>query len=73
MPRQYGYLGGNVGKREKDVTPSQRYLREKSALHAAEKYYTPEEFEQLLADLRDGLITVRIYDEGLIIDRPGRH
>ena len=39
---------------------------------AAEKYYTPDEFAQLMADLRDGLITVRIYDDGIVIDRSGQ-
>ena len=39
---------------------------------AAEKYHTPEEFAQLMADLRDGLITVRIYNDGIVIDRPSR-
>jgi hypothetical protein len=68
----FGYLGANFGKREKDATAAQLYLRHKSALLAAEKYYTPEEFQQLLADLRDGLIAVQIYDEGIIIDRPAR-
>jgi hypothetical protein len=48
----FGYLGANFGK--KDVIPSQLDLRQKSALLAAEKYYTPEEFEQLMADLREG-------------------
>jgi hypothetical protein len=66
----FGYLGANFGK--KDVTPSQLHLRQKSALLAVEKYYTPEEFEQLMADLRDGLISVRIYDDGIIVDRPRR-
>ena len=68
----FGYLGADFRRREKDATAAQLYLRQKAALHAAEKYYTPEEFEQILADLRDGLITVRIYDDGLIVDRPGR-
>ena len=68
----FGFRGADFGKREKNVTPAQLYLRQKSALHAAEKYYTPEEFQQLLADLRDGLISVQIYDEGIIIDRPPR-
>ena len=27
------------------------------------KHYTPEEFAQVMADLSDGLITVRIYDD----------
>jgi hypothetical protein len=36
---------------------------------AAEKYYTPEEFEQVMADLSDGLITVRIYEDGIVVDR----
>ena len=36
---------------------------------AAEKYYTPE---QLMADLSYGLVTVRIYDGGIVIDRTGQ-
>jgi hypothetical protein len=46
----FGFPGVDFGKRQKDVTPAQKYLGEKSALLAAEKYYTPEEFQQLLAD-----------------------
>ena len=30
------------------------------------------EFERLTADLSNGLITVRIYDDGIVIDRKGR-
>jgi hypothetical protein len=37
---------------------------------AAKKYYTPEEFEELMADLSFGLVTVRIYDDGIVVDRP---
>jgi hypothetical protein len=40
----FGNLGANFGKWGKGVTPSQLHLRQKSALFAAEKYYTPEEF-----------------------------
>ena len=65
-----GYL--DLNKREKGLTHAQLYLRQKSALFAAEKLYTPEEFEQLLADLHAGLISVQIYDEGIIVDRPAR-
>ena len=39
---------------------------------AAEKYYTPEEFKRVMADLSAGLITMRIYDDGIVIDRKGR-
>lgn len=28
------------------------------------------EFEQLMVDLRGELITVRLYDDGIIVDRP---
>ena len=70
VPR--GYHGANFGKRDQRSTPAQQYLREKAALMAAEKYYTPEEFKQVMADLSAGLITVRIYDEGIVIDRKGR-
>ncbi len=70
MLAAFGYLDAH--KREKAGTAAQLYLRQKSALLAAVKYYTPEEFEQLLADLRDGLISVQIYDECIIIDRPAR-
>jgi hypothetical protein len=35
----------------------------------AKKYYTPEEFAQLLADLQDERISLRIYEEGIVIDR----
>ena len=67
----FGYLGAISGGSRKP-TPAQQYLREKAALMAAEKYYTPEEFEQVMADLSNGLITVRIYDDGIVIDRDGR-
>ena len=72
MLGRFGYLGANFGKREQKPTPAQQYLRDKAALMAAEKYYAPDEFAQLMADLRDGLITVRIYDDGIIVDRPAR-
>ena len=70
MLAPFGYL--NLGKRQETPAPAQQYLRKKAALMAAEKYYTPEEFEQLWADVSDGLVTVRIYDDGIIIDRPAR-
>ena len=54
MPGSFGYLGGNFAKRQETPTPAQQYLREKAALMAAEKYYTPEEFAQLMADLSTG-------------------
>ena len=66
------HSGANFGRTEQKPTPAQQYLREKAALMAAEKYYTPEEFEQLWADVSDGLITVRIYDDGIVIDRSGQ-
>ena len=66
----FGYLG--FGKRQQTPTPAQEYFREKAALMAAAKYYTPEEFAQVMADLSAGLITVRIYDEGIVIDRRGQ-
>ena len=72
MLGSFGYLGANFGKREQKSTPAQQYLREKASLHAARKYYTPEEFEELMVDLSDGLSTVRIYDDGIVIDRKGR-
>ena len=72
MLGRFGYLGANFGKREEKSIAAQQYLREKAALMAAEKYYTPEEFKQVMADLSAGLITVRIYDEGIVIDRKGR-
>jgi hypothetical protein len=60
MPRGFNYSGANVGKSPQG-TRDQQYLREKAALMVAEKYYyTPDDFEQLKGDLRDGLITVRI-------------
>ena len=68
MPRRFNYSGANFGKGEQNAT-GQQYLRQRAALMAAEKYYTPEEFEQVMADLSYGLITVRIYDDGIVIDR----
>ena len=70
MLAPFGYL--NFGKRQETPAPAQQYLREKAALMAAEKYYTPEEFKQVMADLSAGLITVRIYEDGIVIDRNGR-
>ena len=72
MPRRFNYSGANFGKQEPNATAAHQYLREKVALQAAEKYYTPEEFERLMADLSEGLIAVRIYDDGIVIDRKGR-
>ena len=71
MMAAWGYLGANFGKRPEKSTPAQQYVREKAALHAAQKYYTPAEFDQLMADLSQGLLTVRIYDDGttITIDR----
>ena len=69
MPGPFGYLGANLGRRQEKTTPVQQYLREKAVLMAAQKYYTREEFDQLMADLSDGLITVRIYDDGIVLDR----
>ena len=71
MPRRFNYSGANFVTREQN-TPAHQYIREKAALQAAERYYTPEEFERLMADLSDGLITVRIYDDGIVIDRKVR-
>ena len=68
MPRRFNYSGANFGKREQNAT-GQQYLRQRAALMAAEKYYTPEELEKVMADLSYGLITVRIYDDGIVIDR----
>ena len=67
--RPANYSGANFGKSEPTATPAQQYLREKAALMAAEKYYAPEEFEELTANLSNGLITVRIFDDGIVIDR----
>ena len=39
----FGYLGANFGKRQQKATPAQQYLREKTALMAAEKYCIPVE------------------------------
>ena len=71
MPVPFGYLGANIRNRQEKAPLEQQYLREKAALMAAQKYYTREEFDQLMADLSDGLITVRIYDDGIVIDRKG--
>ena len=49
MPRRSNYSGANFGKSPQG-TPAQHYLREKAALVAAAKYYTREEFEQVMAD-----------------------
>ena len=72
MPRRFNYSGANFGKRDQNSTPGQQYVREKAALVAAEKYFSPEEFEKVMADLSYGLITVRIYDEGILINRDGQ-
>jgi hypothetical protein len=63
----WGYRGASFGKKPEKSTPAQQYLREKAALDAAQKYYTTEEFEVLMSDFRNGLLTVRIYDDGVTI------
>ena len=65
----WGYPGANFGKRSERPARSERYLADKAALMRAKKYYTPEEFAQLLADLQDERISLRIYEEGIVIDR----
>jgi hypothetical protein len=65
----FGYPGASFGKRSADRTAAQRYLADKAALIRAEKYYTPEEFAQLLSDLQAELISLRIYEDGIVIDR----
>ena len=63
------YPGASFGSRSTERTSAQRYLADKAALMRAEKYYTPEEFSQLLSDLEAELISLRIYEDGIIIDR----
>jgi hypothetical protein len=67
--RIWGYPGANFGKRSEGPTRAERYLADKAALMRAEKYYTPEEFSQLLSDLQAELISLRIYEDGIVIDR----
>ena len=69
MVASWGYRGASFGKKPEKSTPAQQYLREKAALDAAKKYYTPEEFERLMNDLSNGLIIVRIYDDGITIEK----
>lgn len=65
----WAYPGASFGKRSEERTPAQRYLADKAALIRAEKYYTPEEFAQLLSELQAELISLRIYEDGIVIDR----
>lgn len=69
MMRVWPYPGASFGKRSEQGSPAQRYLEDKAALMRAEKYYTPEEFVQLLADLQAEIISLRIYEDGIVIDR----
>lgn len=64
-----GYTGARFGNKSAERTGVQRYLTDKAALMRAEKYYTPEEFAQLLSDLQAELISLRIYEDGIVIDR----
>ena len=65
----WAYPGANFGTRSEGGTPAQKYLANKAALMQAEKYYTPEEFAQLLSDLQAGRISLRIYEDGIVIER----
>jgi hypothetical protein len=44
-------------------------LADKAALMPAEKYFTPEESAQVLSDLQAERISLRIYEDGIVIDR----
>jgi hypothetical protein len=63
------YPGASFGSRPTERTSAQRYLADRAALIRAEKYFTPEEFAQLLSDLQAELISLRIYEDGIVIDR----
>jgi hypothetical protein len=63
------YPSANFGRRSAESTPAQRYQADKVALLRAEKYFTPEEFAQVLCDLQDARISLRIYEDGIVIDR----
>jgi hypothetical protein len=65
----FWYLGANYGRRSTARTPAQRYLADKTALMRAKKYFTPEEFAQVLSDLQAERISLRIYEDGIVIDR----
>ena len=69
IPR--GYLGSKFSKMAEKAASEQANVREKAALYAAKKYYTPEEFEQLMADLSTGQLTVQIFDDGIVIAKSG--
>jgi hypothetical protein len=60
------YPGANFGRRSAEPTRAQRYHADKAALLRAEKYFTPEEFA---SDLQDARISLRIYEDGVVIDR----
>ena len=72
MRASWGYLGANFGKRAETTAPAEPYLREKAVLNEAKKYYSPEEFDKLMADLNRGLLTVRVFDDGIVIGRMGK-
>jgi len=42
MVASWGYRGASFRKKPEKSTPAQQYLRDKAALDAAKKYYTPE-------------------------------
>ena len=65
----WAYPGASFGKRPEGRTSEQKYLADKAALMRAERYYTPEEFAQLLSDLEAERISLRIYEDGIVIDR----
>jgi hypothetical protein len=65
----WAYPGASFGKRPEGRTSGQKYLADKAALMRAEKYYTSEEWAQLLSDLEAGRISLRIYEDGIVIDR----
>jgi hypothetical protein len=65
----WAYPGASFSKRPEGRTSGQKFLADKAALMRAEKYYTPEEWAQLLSDLEAERISLRIYDDGIVIDR----
>jgi hypothetical protein len=46
-------------------------VRERAVLNEA-KNYSSEEFDQLMADLNKGLLTVRVFEDGIVIGRAGK-
>jgi len=46
-------------------------LKHEAVLGIAEKHFTAAEFSELMTDMTDGNVDVRIYDDGIVLMRQG--